>query len=148
MKKIYFLFLFPLIYYYGCTGGCSTSCSADCWDLICGKYYYTIYDSLDSKLVEGVINISDCVGNTIGGTYSKDKIYNDTFSGYASLKGFFNGNVDTKEKKANINLNPKISDNNIYINIDIKKESLTGKWTYSTMKGRFGSGKFLAVKIK
>ncbi|MCX6165363.1 MAG: hypothetical protein NTU73_11000, partial [Ignavibacteriae bacterium] len=89
MKKIYFLLLLPLLYYYGCTGGCSSYCSSEsCKDLICGKYYYTLTDSIDNKLVEGVINISDCEGDKIGGTYSKDKIFNDSFPGYSSLKGF------------------------------------------------------------
>jgi hypothetical protein len=149
MKKLYFLLLLPLLNYYGCTGGCTSSCTSEsCKELICGKYYYTISDSLENKLVDGVINISDCEGEKIGGTYSKDKIYNDTFPGYGSLKGFFSGNVDVKEKKAFINLNPKIADNNIFVNIEISKESLKGKWTYSTMRGKIGTGGFSAVKVK
>jgi hypothetical protein len=149
MKKLYFLLLLPLLYFYGCTGGCTTSCTSEsCKDLICGKYYYTFSDSLDNKLVEGVINVSDCEGDKISGTYSKDKIHNDSFSGYSSLKGFFSGNVDVKEKKAFINLNPKIADNNIFVNVEIKKETLSGKWTYSTMRGKIGWGNFSAVKVK
>lgn len=149
MKKIYFLLLLPLLYFNGCTGGCTTSCTSEsCKDLICGKYYYTMTDSIDNKLVEGVINISDCENDKISGTYSKDKIHNDNFPGYSSLKGFFSGNVEVKEKKAFINLNPKIADNNIFVNIEIKKESLTGKWTYSTMRGKIGTGGFSAMKVK
>lgn len=148
MKKIYFLLLLPVLYYFGCTGGCSTYCTTDCKDLICGKYYYTISDSIDNKLVDGVINISDCEGDKISGTYSKDKIFSDSFPGYSSLKGFFSGNVDAKEKKAFINLNPKIADNNIFISIEINKENLKGKWTYSTMRGKIGTGSFSAVKVK
>jgi hypothetical protein len=148
MKKLYILLLLPLIYYYGCTGGCTTNCGTECKDLICGKYYYTLSDSTDAKLIDGVINISDCDGEKIGGTYSKDKIYSDNFPGYKSLMGFFSGNVDTKEKKGFINLNPKLADNNFFLNFDIKKDSLAGKWTYSTMRGSIGRGYFYAVKVK
>ncbi|MFA5404464.1 MAG: hypothetical protein WC358_05980 [Ignavibacteria bacterium] len=149
MKKLYFLLLLPLLYFYGCTGGCSTSCSSEsCKDLVCGKYFYTMTDSVDNKLIEGVINISDCEGDKIGGTYSKDKIYNDNFLGFSSMTGFFSGNVKVNEKKASINTNPKIADNNIFIGFDIKNESLTGKWTFSTMRGKIGWGYFSAVKVK
>jgi hypothetical protein len=149
MKKIHILFLLPLLYYYACTGGCSTSCTSEsCKDLICGKYYYTLSDSLDSKLVEGVINVSDCDGDKISGTYSKDKIYNDSFPGFKSMMGFFSGNVDVKEKKGFINTNPKLADNNIFLNFEIKKDSLAGKWTFSNMRGTVGRGSFYAVKVK
>lgn len=148
MKKLYILLLFPLLYYYGCTGGCSSYCTADCKELICGKYYYTISDSLDNKLIDGVINFSDCDGNKIGGTYSKDKIYNDNFPGFSSLKGFFNGNADVKEKKAFINLNPLIADNNIFVNLEVNQNNLKGKWVFSTLRGKSGAGNFSAVKVK
>lgn len=148
MKKIYFLFLLPIIYFYGCMGGCTSSCSLEsCKDLVCGKYYYTMLDSNDNKLIEGIINMSDCDGNQIGGTYSKDKIYNDNFPGYKSMLGFFSGNVDVKDKKGFINTNPKLADNNIFINFEIKKDSLTGKWTYTNLVGTIARGNFYAVKV-
>lgn len=148
MKKLYILLFLPLLYYYGCMGGCSTNCGTECRELIYGKYYYTISDSNDTKLIEGVINLSDIDGEKIGGTYSKDKIYNDDFPGYKSMQGFFSGNVDVKEKKGFINTNPKLADNNILLNFEIKKDTLVGKWTYSTMRGIVGRGSFYAVKVK
>jgi|WetSurMetagenome_2_1015567.scaffolds.fasta_scaffold09630_2 hypothetical protein len=149
MKKLFLFLLLPLLYYYGCTGGCNTSCTSEsCKDLICDKYNYTMTDSLDNKLVEGVLNVSDCKNDKIGGTYSKDKIYNDSFPGFSSMKGFFSGRVDIKEKKVFINTNPKIADNNIFIKSEIIKDSLTGKWSFSTMRGTIASGNFYAKKIK
>lgn len=149
MKKIYFLLLLPFLYYFSQAAGCASSGTTEmCRDLIYGKYYYTMSDSLDNKLLEGVINVSDFEGNKIGGTYSKDKLYVDDFPGYTSMQGFFSGSVDIKGMKANINTNPKIADNNIFISIEINKESLTGKWTLSTMRGKIGNGKFSAVKVK
>jgi len=149
MKKLYLLLLLPLVIYYGCTGGCTTSCTLEsCSDLISGKFNYTMLDSSDTKLLEGTLKINDYDNEKISGTYTKDKVYADNFPGYASMTGFFSGNVDVKEKKAFINTNPKLADNNIYINFEIKKDSLAGKWTYSTMLGKISTGKFLAVKVK
>jgi hypothetical protein len=149
MKKLYLFLLLPLLVYYGCSGGCTTTCTSEsCSDLICGKYNYTLTDSADTKLIEGLLIVSDCDNEKISGTYSKDKVFNDSFPGFKSMKGFFSGNVDVKEKKAFINTNPKIADNNILINFEIKKDSLSGKWTFSTMRGTIAMGKFYAVKIK
>jgi len=149
MKKYFFLLLLPLVIYYGCCGSCSTTCTSElCSDLISGKYNYTMTDTLDNKLVEGVINFTGHDNEKISGTYTKDKVFDDTFPGYPSMKGFFSGNVDVKEKKAFINTNPKIADNNIFIKFEITKDSLAGRWTFSTMRGTVAVGKFYASKIK
>jgi hypothetical protein len=149
MKKLFFLLLLPLVIYYGCAGGCTTTCTSEsCSDLISGKYHFTMTDSIDNKLIEGTLNFTGYDNEKISGTYTKDVVLNDTFPGFSSMKGFFSGNVDLKEKKAFINTNPKIADNNIFINFEIKKDSLTGRWTFSTMKGTIAIGKFYAVKIK
>jgi len=150
MKKIYLLLLLSfVVYYYGCSGGCTTSCTSEtCSDLISGKYKYTMTDTSDAKLIEGILNIKDHDNERISGTYTKDKVYNDNFPGYSSLKGAFSGNVDIKEKKAFINANPKIADNNVFINFEIKKDSLIGRWTFSTMKGEITRGLFYANRIK
>jgi hypothetical protein len=149
MKKLYLFLLLPLVIYYGCTGGCNTSCTTlSCWDLISGKYNYTMLDSLDNKLVEGELSFVDYSEGKVSGIYTKDKILNDSFPGYSSMKGSFSGKVDIKEKKLFINTNPKIADNNIFIKCDIIKDSLAGKWTFSTMLGIIAKGNFFAKKIK
>jgi len=149
MKKIYLLFLLPLVIYYGCTGGCTTTCTSEsCSDLISGKYNYTMTDSSDVKLVEGILFVKDHDNEKISGTYTKDKVYNDNFPGFSSMMGAFSGNVDVKEKKAFINANPKIADYNVFMNFEIKKDSLIGKWTFSTMNGKISTGRFYAVKVK
>lgn len=148
--KIFTLLIISLfVVYYGCTGGCSSSCTLEsCSDLISGKYNYTLTDTTDSKLIEGIFNVKDYDNEKISGTYTIDKVFNDSFPGYKSMKGYFSGNVDIKERKAFINTNPKIADNNILINFEIKKDSLTGIWTYSTMRGAVAKGNFYAVKVK
>jgi len=105
-------------------------------------------DSLDNKLVEGVLSINDFDKEKTSGTYSKDKVFNDSFPGFNSMKGFFNGKVDVKGKKVSINMNPKIADNNIFISCEIKKDSLIGKWIFSTMLGTSRTGKFYAKKSR
>jgi hypothetical protein len=105
-------------------------------------------DTSDNKLVEGVINFTHYDNEKISGTYTKDKVFDDSFPGYVSMKGFFSGTVDIKEKKVLINANPKIADNNVFINLGVLKDSLAGRWTFSTMKGTVGTGNFYAVKIK
>jgi hypothetical protein len=149
MKKIYLLLLLPFVIYYGCGGGCTTTCTSEsCSDLISGKYNYTMTDSSDTKLIEGVLSVKDHDNEKISGTYTKDKVYSDNFPGFSSMTGVFSGNVDVKEKKAFINTNPKIADYNVFINFEIKKDSLIGKWTFSTMSGRVSTGRFFAAKVK
>ncbi|MBI5403179.1 MAG: hypothetical protein HY959_07240 [Ignavibacteriae bacterium] len=149
MKKLYLLLLLPFVIYYGCTGGCTTSCTLEsCSDLISGKYNYTMTDTSGTKLVEGIIYIKDYDNEKISGTYTKDKVYTENFAGFSSMKGSFSGNVEIKEKKAFLNLNPKLADNNIFINIEIKKDSLNGKWTFSNMRGAVSTGHFNAAKVK
>lgn len=149
MKKLYLFLLLPLFIYIGCTGGCTTTCTSEsCSDLISGKYKYTMTDSIDNKLVEGVFNFTDYDNEKISGTYTKDKVFNDSFPGFKSMRGFFSGNVDVNEKKAFINTNPKIADNNIFISVEIKKDSLAGRWSFSTIRGPIASGNFYASKIK
>jgi hypothetical protein len=149
MKKLYLFLLLPLFIYIGCTGGCTTTCTSEsCSDLISGKYNYTMTDSTDNKLIEGVLIFTGYDNEKISGTYTKDKVFNDSFPGFKSMKGSFNGNVDVNEKKAFINTNPKIADNNILINFAIMKDSLAGRWTFSTMRGTMATGNFYAKKIK
>lgn len=149
MKILYLFLLLPLFVYYGCSGGCTTTCTSEsCADLISGKYNYTMTDSAGEKLIEGVLSVTGHDNEKISGTYTKDKVFNDSFPGFKSMKGFFSGNVDVAEKKAFINTNPKIADNNIIINFEIKKDSLAGRWTFSTMRGTLATGNFYAVKIK
>lgn len=105
-------------------------------------------DTSGSKLVEGILHIKDYDNEKISGTYTKDKVYSDNFPGFSSMKGSFSGNVDIKEKKAFLNLNPKLADNNIFINIEIKKDTLNGKWTFSNMTGAVSTGRFYAEKVK
>ena len=149
MKKLYLLLLLPLVIYYGCSGGCTSSCTSEsCSALLSGKYNYTMTDSSDNKLLEGIIKFTEFDNEKIGGIYTKEKIYNDSFPGYYSMKGSFSGTIDVTEKKVFVNANPKLADNNVFINFEIKKDSLIGKWTFSTMKGVAGNGRFFAVKIK
>jgi hypothetical protein len=62
--------------------------------------------------------------------------------------GKFSGVIDEKNKKAFVNLNPRISDNNAFLRFDIKENELNGTWEKSTMMGIKEKGGFVATKVK
>ena len=105
-------------------------------------------DSLDNILLDGNINIKDYTNNKISGTYKFINVYNDSFPGYSSMRGKFNGNVNENENKVYINTNPLLSDYNVFLSLSMINDSLNGKWNLSTLKGIKNSGKFIATKIK
>ena len=137
-----FLLLFFSSVYYGCVNSGNTSVA-----LLSGNYKYALTDSLNAKLVEGVITFKDFTDNKISGTYTKEKIMTGNFPGYSTMQGNFGGTFDAKENKGFINTNPKIADRNIFINFEIKNDSLTGEWSLSTMMGIQNHGNFYAVKM-
>ena len=53
----------------------------------------------------------------------------------------------SNKKKAFINLNPAISDNNVFLRFDIKDNELIGTWEKSTMMGIKDRGGFTATKV-
>ncbi len=125
---------------------CSSSTSTPGFSFGIGKYSFIMSDSLGNKLAEGTLNIKTYADKKISGTYVFTEIYNDRFPGFSSMNGELDGNVNDIEKRIFINTNPRIADSNIFWNLMIKRTSLTGDWTYSTLRGTTGKGKVKVTK--
>ncbi len=146
--NIRFQFIFiPFLLYFAFIIGCGTS-KIDIVKLnISGKYYFVMYDSSAGQLAEGNLQISKTDNTLLSGTYKFTKKYSQDSPVYGTMKGYFEGNLTDNGSKAFFNMNPKLADNNVFINAEVAVDSLNGMWTYSTMKGVKDSGKFRAVRV-
>ncbi len=111
-----------------------------------GKYSFLLSDSLDNKMCDGALTVESTDNDKLIGKYEITKKYVDKIKGISSSdKGYFEGTVDSKKKTIFINMNPKLSDANLFINAHPAGDSLIGDWNYSTMMGIQQVGKFKAV---
>ena len=102
-------------------------------------------DSSGGKILEGILNVSSYIDDKISGTYTFSKIYDNDFQGLSSMEGEFAGNISAPEKKVFINTNPKIADSNVFWNMTIRKNSVSGEWNFSVFRKE---GSALKGKIK
>lgn len=109
-----------------------------------GKYRFTMSDSTGKKMAEGTLEVKTYSSDKISGTYSFTNVYEKDFNGFSSMDGLFEGNVIPAEKKVFINTNPRIADSNVFWNMLIKKNSVSGEWNFSVFRGSMSKGK---VKI-
>ncbi|MCI0471968.1 MAG: hypothetical protein L0Y76_00110, partial [Ignavibacteria bacterium] len=82
------------------------------------------------------------------GTYTATKLTEDNTLTVLSADGKLTGTLDEKSKKAFINLNPAVADDNVFLRFTITESTLDGTWERSGMTGIKGRGLFKAVKIK
>ncbi len=108
-----------------------------------GKYSFYLYDSLSNKLMEGILDIKSINLKKLQGEYEVQKKFVDVM-GINSNRGKFEGAYLEKSKSLTINMNPKLSDANLFINAQSQNDSLIGDWYFSTMKGVQQRGKFRA----
>lgn len=139
MKTIFanFFLIFIIV-----AAGCGSSYEETNFTFGVGKYKFTMSDSTGKKLAEGTLNVKTYDSkNEISGTYDFTKIYQKDFPGLSVMDGEFGGNVNKTQKRVFINTNPKIADNNVFWNLDIKKSSLSGEWVHSVFRGTSNKGK-------
>lgn len=125
---------------------CSSSYENSSFSFGIGKYNFTMSDSTGKKLLEGTLDVKTYSDDKISGSYEFKKIYDNKFPGFTSMAGQFDGNVNNIEKKIFINTNPKIADSNVFWNLVIKSSSLSGEWSYSTLRGTVSKGKVKITK--
>ena len=112
------------------------------------EYSFVMEDSTSVPVADGTLKVTDIIDSTISGTYILSKIYQDQYPGLNTMKGIFSGIYNVSISKAFLNMNPKISDNNIFVNLNIYQTYLDGEWYYSTMQGKISQGHFKAYKLK
>ncbi|MBK8982951.1 MAG: hypothetical protein IPM38_11655 [Ignavibacteria bacterium] len=99
-----------------------------------GKYDFTMYDSNNVIIAEGLLIINDHSGNVISGNYNFTKVTSE-FNGYGTMdKGKFTGKINQKEENLLLNTNPGQADRNVYFNFDIGKTPVSGIWYYSAFR--------------
>jgi hypothetical protein len=112
------------------------------------EYSFVMEDTAMVKLAEGTLTVTDIKDSAVSGNYNFSKVYKENFPGYNTMKGNFSGNYSPSGNKVFLNMNPKVTDNNVFVNLYITKTSLVGEWTYSTFSGTGSKGSFRAYKLK
>ena len=112
-----------------------------------GKYNFTLMDSANNSLADGVLNIETAAKRNMSGTYSVTKMYVDKVNGLKS-SGEFEATSDVTMKIFTINMDPKIADANLFVNANYTGDSLNGTWYYSTMMGAQTGGNFKAALVQ
>lgn len=145
IKKYIFLFIqFSILMTVITTTGCSSSNEQAAFKFGIGKYRFNMSDSTGKKMAEGTLEIKTYASDKISGTYEFTNIIEKDFPGLSTMDGVFEGNVIPSEKKVFINTNPRIADANVFWNMLIKKNSVSGEWNFSVFRGSMKKGK---VKI-
>lgn len=112
------------------------------------NYTFVMTDSTGVTILEGTMKPKIFEDPDFTGVFAVTKVVNDKYSSGIPQGGKFSGVLDEKNKKAFINLNPGISDNNAFLRFDIKENELNGTWEKSTMMGIKEKGGFVATKVK
>ncbi len=128
------------------TTGCSSSEEESAFKFGIGKYRFTMSDSTGKKMAEGTLEVKTYASDKISGTYEFTNIYEKDFPGLSAMDGLFEGNVIPAEKKVFINTNPRIADANVFWNMLIKKNSVSGEWNFSVFRGEMNKGKVRIFK--
>ena len=109
-----------------------------------GEYKYTGFDKSGKRIVEGRLSITAVKGKQIEGDWELKEIDNPGRIGPQVGSGALVGSVD--EQKVYINLNPNISDANVFLNGTNESGSYKGTWSFSGIAGPISQGTFEAVK--
>lgn len=119
---------------------------------IAGEYHYTGFDDHGVKIIEGHITIASVTPRRIGqetqtqikGTWELAELVHRDRIGHQVGTGELNGSIINGE--VFIDLNPNISDANVYLNGHITAGRYIGTWKFSGYAGPVTHGTFAAVK--
>lgn len=144
MKYLNPLFVFLLTIIYGCSSSNTGQVNTESMPGI-GTYKFSMLDSNEAGLAEGRLKITDNKEYKIKGTYKFDTVYHK-FPGYESMKGRFEGNINPSSKTLLIDTNPGTADDNVFFDLTIDKNTLTGTWYYSAFRLQNLKGKIALIK--
>jgi len=145
MNKIFLLPVFLVVFLFSCNHGNTGGSGIGVSNL--DEYSFVMSDSLSSPVAEGTLTVTDLKDSLISGTYNISKVYQDQYPGINTMKGYFSGVYNPVSNKLFLNMNPKVSDNNVFVKLTIYKSYLGGEWYYSTMVGKVSQGYFKANKL-
>jgi hypothetical protein len=144
MKKFILLFVILIPAFFSCNSGKETYTliNLDVPD----SYYFEMINSSNAKILDGILKVENISESDISGTYTIVNILDDKFSGLSTMKGNFSGQRNKSVNSINLNMNPKVADNNVFVNLTVMKYYLMGSWVHSTMKGPVDKGAFTVYK--
>lgn len=132
-----------LLFMYACT---SSNLQSD--ELLTGNYKFTMKDSLNNNVIEGILIIDKIVKDAVHGTYQITKKHNENFKGLPLMEGKFDGRYNKKDTLLGLNMSPLVMDANIFVTAKVKGTEINGEWNYSTMMGIMDKGSFKAKWYK
>lgn len=147
ISVLFLFYIIPVFTVYSCVGSDDTTKNADSYLQSGAYYYFQMSDSNNRQLVEGKMKIAYKKNLIISGTYEISKIFSDSVPGINTMKGTFSGNENKDDKSVFFNMNPKISDNNIFFEFNVSNNKIEGRWYHSTMLGKKAVGKLSGNKI-
>jgi len=117
-----------------------------------GDYQYNGYDKKGTKIVEGRVSITSLETKRIGkedtiqlkGNWELKKIGDPGVIGRQDGTGDLVGSINKGE--IDINLNPNMSDANVYLRGTIEGRRFHGKWVFSGYTGPVSQGTFEAIR--
>ena len=62
------------------------------------------------------------------------------------MKGSFEGDINPEAKTLLIDTNPGAADDNVFFNLKIKKDKMSGTWYYSAFRQQNIMGKIVLIK--
>jgi hypothetical protein len=117
-----------------------------------GDYQYTGYDKKGSKAVEGRLSITSVESKRIRseevtqlkGNWELKKVGTQEHIGAQEGSGELIGSIDKGE--LDINLNPDVSDGNVYLHGTIEGRRFHGTWSAKGYAGVISEGTFEAIR--
>lgn len=107
-------------------------------------YTYTSYDSSGTALVRGWFTLITADSTTISGEWHLEPVGDPQRIGPQTGDGKLVGRIDGE--KVSIELNPKVSNNNLQLIGTLTSGRLTGQWNWIRYDGMANQGTFQAVK--
>lgn len=136
VKSLLFVIVMALLC--GCAGN-NASIQKD-------SYTFTMYDSLNSVVAKGVMEVDERRNEKLSGTYSFTSVITE-FTGYGAMKkGKFTGKINKEEKMILIDTNPGVADNNVYFNVRIWQDRMEGDWYFTGLRQHMTYNKVVLIK--
>ena len=117
-----------------------------------GDYHYVSYDQKGERVVEGTLSIASVERKRINadevtevkGTWQLRKVGSQERIGLQEGSGELVGSII--EGELIINLNPNISDANVYLRGKVEGKRYQGRWSFRGYAGTISEGRFEAIK--
>lgn len=138
MKKqiLFAVFFIALIFAFACTEDSPSGSSVN-------VYKYTGYNSSGSKIISGFLTIVQDTSSVVTGDWQFVPIGNCNQVGPQLGSGNFIGSLDSPNT-LQINLNPEMVDNNVFLHGNFAHSHYVGTWSYTGFPGIINQGTFEA----